>query len=187
VRKPGSPNRGDGVGERFQTARHRGGGSPTFLSPQGLRRLWEAFAGCFPIAPDAEIAAEIDPRITTHEHLETLRGVGFNRVSLGVQDFDPRVQKAVNREQPFELVERVVGWCRHLGFASVSFDRIYAVPFQTLEGMDEGIVEHDAGPVRLTQPLGRLLVRVVAAVFDRYLPPTAYREGLAPQQSSRVG
>jgi oxygen-independent coproporphyrinogen-3 oxidase len=354
---------------------HLGGGSPTFLPPEGLRRLWATLAGRFAIAPDAEIAAEIDPRVTTREHLATLRELGFNRVSLGVQEFDPRVQKAVNREQPFELVERAVRWCRQLGFASVNFDLIYALPFQTLEGMaetldqtlalapdrvafyrlavipeifrwqnvfrpadlpsgdlplelnllginrflaagyefigldhfarpddelararrdgtlrrtfqgvttgkgldviglgpsaisqldgayaqnrkatadwqeaatedfaterglrlsdddrlrrelmqqvyghgvidkrsleerfgitfddyfvgelqrlrdliDEGIAEHDGGAVRLTRPLGRLLVRVVAAVFDRYLPPTAFREGLPQRQSSRVG
>jgi oxygen-independent coproporphyrinogen-3 oxidase len=340
-----------------------------------LCRLWGALAGRFAIAAGAEIAAEIDPRVTTRAHLEALRGLGFNRVSLGIQDFDPRVQKAVNREQPFELVERVVRWCRELGFASINFDLIYALPFQTLEGMadtlektlalapdrvafyrlavipeifrcqnvfrpadlpagdlplelnllainrfreagyefigldhfakpdeelararrhgslrrtfqgmttgkeldviglgpsaisqldgayaqndkatadwqaavaedfatarglrlsdddrlrrelmqqlyghgvidkpslgerfgiafedyfadelgrlreliDEGIAEHDDGAVRLTEPLGRLLVRVVAAVFDRYLPPTAFREGLAPRLSSQVG
>jgi oxygen-independent coproporphyrinogen-3 oxidase len=108
---------------------HLGGGSPTFLSPEGLRRLWATLASCFTIAPDAEIAVEIDPRITTHEHLATLRRLGFNRVSLGVQDFDPRVQKAINREQPFELVARPVRWCRQLGFASVNFNLIYALPF----------------------------------------------------------
>jgi oxygen-independent coproporphyrinogen-3 oxidase len=114
---------------------HLGGGSPTFLAPAALRRLWGILAGRFAIAPGAEIAVEIDPRVTTREHLEALRGLGFNRVSLGIQDFDPRVQKAVNREQPFELVERVVGWCRALGFASVNFDLIYALPFQTAQGM----------------------------------------------------
>jgi oxygen-independent coproporphyrinogen III oxidase len=116
---------------------HLGGGSPTFLTPGGLRRLWDVLAGHFVIAPGAEVAVEIDPRITTRAHLETLRDLGFNRVSLGVQDFDPRVQKAVNREQPFELVEQTVRWCRELGFASVNFDLIYALPFQTLAGMAE--------------------------------------------------
>jgi oxygen-independent coproporphyrinogen III oxidase len=354
---------------------HLGGGSPTFLPPDGLRRLWSILAGRFDIAADAEIAIEIDPRITTDEHLNTLRALGFNRISLGIQDFDPRVQKAVNREQSFDLIERVVGWCRDLGFVSINFDLIYALPFQTLDGMadtvektlalapdriafyrlavipeifrwqnvfrpadlpsgdlplelnllainrfldagyefigldhfakadeelaqarrdgslrrtfqgmttgkeldviglgpsaisqldgafaqnhktsadwqtaiagdfaterglrlsdddrlrrelmqqlyghgvidkrtlqerfgidfgayfaddlerlqglrDEGLVEMDDEAVRLTEPLGRLLVRVVAAVFDRYLPPTAFREGLAPQMSSKVG
>jgi oxygen-independent coproporphyrinogen-3 oxidase len=354
---------------------HLGGGSPTFLSPAGLSRLWDSLARHFTMAAGAEIAVEIDPRITTRQHLETLRGLSFNRVSLGIQDFDARVQKAVNREQSFDLVRQAVEWCRQLGFGSINFDLIYALPFQTLEGMadtvaktvalapdriafyrlavipemfrwqnvfhpadlpagdlplelnllaingfleagyefigldhfarpeeplaqarrkgslrrtfqgmttgkgldviglgpsaisqldaafvqnqktsgawqaavatdfaserglrlsdddrlrrellqdlygnariarrsledrfgidfdayfadelnrlavlrDEGIVEIDATAVRLTEPLGRLLVRVVAAVFDRYLPPTAFREGLAPGLSSKVG
>jgi oxygen-independent coproporphyrinogen-3 oxidase len=89
----------------------------------------------FFIAPQAEIAFEIDPRLTTLEHLQTLRGLGFNRVSLGIQDFDPAVQKAVNRIQPYDLVERVVGWCRSLGFHSINFDLIYGLPFQTVAGM----------------------------------------------------
>jgi oxygen-independent coproporphyrinogen-3 oxidase len=116
---------------------HLGGGSPTFLRPEALRRLWAILDGRFTIAADAEITAEIDPRVTTRDHLGTLRELGFNRVSLGVQDFDRRVQKAVNREQSFELVERVVHWCRQLGFLSVNFDLIYALPFQTLESMAE--------------------------------------------------
>ncbi len=120
---------------------HLGGGSPTFLTPEALGRLWDILADRFVVAPDAEIAIEIDPRITTREHLETLRGLGFNRISLGIQDFDRRVQKAVNREQPFELVEQTVGWCRDLGFASINFDLIYALPFQTLEGMADTVAK----------------------------------------------
>jgi oxygen-independent coproporphyrinogen-3 oxidase len=354
---------------------HFGGGSPTFLVPDRLYHLRDILARRFTIASDAEMAVEIDPRVTTREHLETLRGLGFNRVSLGIQDFDPRVQKAVNRLQPFGLVEDVVGWCRQLGFASINFDLIYGLPFQTPDGLadtldrtlalapdriafyrlavipdifrwqnvfrpadlpsgdlplelnllainrfleagyefigldhfarpdeelararrdgslrrtfqgmttgkaldviglgpsaisqldgafaqnhkatadwqaavaddfaterglrlsaddrlrrelmqqlyghgvidkrsleqrfdiafddyfadelerlvvlvDEGIVTADGEAVRLTEPLGRLLVRAVAAVFDRYLPPSAFREGLAPQLASKVG
>jgi oxygen-independent coproporphyrinogen-3 oxidase len=114
---------------------HLGGGTPTFLSAESLRLMWRILAGRFAIAPGAEISAEIDPRVTTREHLETLRDLGFNRVSLGIQDCDPRVQKAVNRVQSFDLIEEVVGWCRELAFASVNFDLIYALPFQTLDGM----------------------------------------------------
>jgi oxygen-independent coproporphyrinogen-3 oxidase len=116
---------------------HLGGGSPTFLSPADLHRLWNALQHRLPIAKDAEIAIEIDPRITTFEHLQTLRGLGFNRVSLGIQDFAPEVQRAVNRVQPLELVQRLVSWCRSLGFASTNFDLIYGLPFQTQESMAE--------------------------------------------------
>jgi oxygen-independent coproporphyrinogen-3 oxidase len=114
---------------------HLGGGSPTFLSLGQLERLWGALSRHFEIAPDAEAAVELDPRGTTREHLQALRELGFNRISLGVQDFAPEVQRAVNRVQPFETVERVVGWCRGLGFASVNFDLIYGLPFQTAASM----------------------------------------------------
>jgi oxygen-independent coproporphyrinogen-3 oxidase len=114
---------------------HLGGGSPTFLTCSQLERLWTILGGRFALAPGAEVAVEVDPRITSFEQLQTLRGLGFNRVSLGVQDFAPEVQRAVNRLQPFELVERVVGWCRRLGFTSVNFDLIYGLPFQTPETM----------------------------------------------------
>jgi oxygen-independent coproporphyrinogen-3 oxidase len=116
---------------------HLGGGSPTFLTSSQLERLWRIVQQHFTVTPDAEIAVEIDPRITSLEQLRTLRGLGFNRVSLGVQDFAPVVQKAVNRIQPFEMVERVVSWCRELGFASINFDLIYGLPFQTLASMAE--------------------------------------------------
>jgi oxygen-independent coproporphyrinogen-3 oxidase len=114
---------------------HLGGGSPTFLRPGQLQQLGEVLRRYFSIARDAEIAVELDPRITTFEHLQTLRGLGFNRISLGIQDFAPEVQRAVNRIQPVETVERVVGWCRALAFASVNFDLIYGLPFQTPQSM----------------------------------------------------
>ncbi len=122
-----------GAGEVCQV--HLGGGSPTFLRPADLRQLWTILQSRFGITPDAEIAIEVDPRITSREQLEVLRCLGFNRISLGIQDFSPTVQQAVNRLQPFALVEEVVGWCRALGFASVNFDLIYGLPFQTLASM----------------------------------------------------
>ncbi len=114
---------------------HLGGGSPTFLTSDQLERLWKVLGRHFQVAADAECAVEIDPRITTREHLQTLRGLGFNRVSLGIQDFAPRVQQAVNRVQSFEVVERCVSLARELGFASVNFDLLYGLPFQTLDSM----------------------------------------------------
>jgi oxygen-independent coproporphyrinogen-3 oxidase len=122
-----------GAGKVHQV--HLGGGSPTFLSPAQLERLWVILATRFTVAADAEAAVEVDPRITSFEHLQTLRRLGFNRVSLGVQDFAPAVQQAVNRHQPFELVERLVRWCRKLDFGSINFDLIYGLPFQTVETM----------------------------------------------------
>jgi oxygen-independent coproporphyrinogen-3 oxidase len=116
---------------------HLGGGSPSFLTSEQLEGLWHILRRRFAIAPDAEIAIEIDPRIATRGQLQTLRNLGFNRVSLGVQDFAPEVQRAVNRLQSFELVEQVVGWCRQLGFDSINFDLIYGLPFQSLDAMAE--------------------------------------------------
>lgn len=114
---------------------HLGGGSPTFLNCDQLARLWKLLSGRFAIAASAEIAVEVDPRITTKEQLQLLRESGFNRISLGIQDFDPRVQKAVNRIQPIEIVEQIVAWCRQLDFESVNFDLIYGLPFQTPQSM----------------------------------------------------
>jgi oxygen-independent coproporphyrinogen-3 oxidase len=125
----------DIVGSNKVHQLHLGGGSPTFLTAQQLVRLWQLLTRRFTLASDAEIAIEIDPRITTREQLQTLRGLGFNRISLGIQDFDPVVQRAVNRLQPLEVVEQVVAWCRDLGLGSINFDLIYGLPFQTLKSM----------------------------------------------------
>ena len=123
------------VGTREVHQVHLGGGSPTFLKAEQLERLWHLLADRFRIMPDSERAVEIDPRITSREQLHTLRRLGFQRISLGIQDFSPAVQKAVNRLQALELVQRVVGWCRELGFDSINFDLIYGLPFQTLDSM----------------------------------------------------
>lgn len=125
------------AGEQEVHQVHLGGGSPTFLTPAQLERLWDILRSRFSIAPTAEVAVEIDPRITTRDHLATLRRLGFNRVSMGIQDFDERVQQAVNRRQSVEMVRQSVAWCRELGFDSVNFDLIYGLPFQTLDGMAE--------------------------------------------------
>jgi oxygen-independent coproporphyrinogen-3 oxidase len=129
---------------------HLGGGSPTFLGAAQLRRLWEVLTRHWVVAAHAEIAVEVDPRITSREQLETLRELGFNRVSLGIQDFAPHVQKAVNRLQPLGQVAQLVGWCRELGFSSVNFDLIYGLPFQTLDSMADTLDKTIAlGPDRI--------------------------------------
>ncbi|MGA4644812.1 oxygen-independent coproporphyrinogen III oxidase [Limisphaera sp. 4302-co] len=115
---------------------HWGGGSPTFLRPEEIRRLGEIIHRHFTLAPDVEAGVEIDPRRLTRDHLVALREVGFNRASMGVQDFDPQVQKAVHRIQPRELTEQVLQWCRELGFQSVNLDLIYGLPHQTVESFN---------------------------------------------------
>jgi oxygen-independent coproporphyrinogen-3 oxidase len=110
---------------------HWGGGTPTYLSPDQCRQLFVAITSRFPIASDAEVALEIDPCVTSMEHLAALRQLGFNRVSMGLQDLDPDVQRAVKRVQPLELTREHVEEARRLGFDSVNIDLIYGLPLQT--------------------------------------------------------
>ena len=110
---------------------HFGGGTPTFLSPGEIIRLGEIIHRHFRLKPNAEASVEIDPRHLTREHLLALRKVGFNRVSLGVQDFNPQVQLAIHRIQPYDLTSRVIHWTREFGFESVNVDLIYGLPHQT--------------------------------------------------------
>ena len=112
---------------------HWGGGTPTYLTPAQLEELFGATRERFTFAPDAEIGIEIDPRVTSVLHLETLRRVGFNRLSMGIQDFEPRVQQAIHRMQPYEMTRDLIVAARELGFASLNVDLIYGLPHQTAE------------------------------------------------------
>ncbi|MFP5504153.1 MAG: oxygen-independent coproporphyrinogen III oxidase, partial [Candidatus Sericytochromatia bacterium] len=122
---------------------HWGGGTPTFLDPEQLTRLFTTITDHFDLLPDAEVSLELHPPVTTFEQLETLRHLGFNRVSMGIQDFDPEVQEAVNRIQPYEQTRDLIAKCRELGFYSVNTDLMYGLPFQTLEKFKKtlGLVE----------------------------------------------
>jgi oxygen-independent coproporphyrinogen-3 oxidase len=129
---------------------HWGGGTPTYFPPESLERLARQIFDRFSIAPDAELGIEVDPRVTTREHLEALARIGFNRLSMGVQDFDPRVQTAINRIQPAEDTHRLVDEARRLGFPSVNMDLIYGLPFQSPETFSRTIDRVLAiGPDRL--------------------------------------
>ncbi len=110
---------------------HWGGGTPTYLEPDQIESLMRSTQRRFQVADDAEVGIEADPRHLTREHLEAARRSGFNRISIGVQDFDARVQKAIGRIQPEPLVRETVNACRDLAFDSISFDLIYGLPFQT--------------------------------------------------------
>jgi oxygen-independent coproporphyrinogen-3 oxidase len=112
---------------------HWGGGTPTYLEPEQMADLYRFAAERFDIRPDGEISLEVDPRVTTHEHVQTVAELGFNRVSMGVQDFTPQVQEAVNRVQSFEETRALVEDCRAHGFASVNIDLMYGLPYQTPE------------------------------------------------------
>ena len=118
---------------RRATQLHWGGGTPTWLAPAEIRRLHAALVDAFPLTATAEVSIEVDPRVTTREHVETLADCGFRRISLGVQDFEPAVQRAVHRDQPADVTARLVAWSRNAGFDSVNFDLIYGLPYQTVE------------------------------------------------------
>jgi oxygen-independent coproporphyrinogen-3 oxidase len=112
---------------------HLGGGSPTFLSDEELESLLALLDEGFDVSPAAERSIEIDPRTVDAQRLARLRKMGFNRISFGVQDFDPDVQRAVHRVQPFEEVASLMQAARALGFDSVNTDLIYGLPLQTRE------------------------------------------------------
>jgi oxygen-independent coproporphyrinogen-3 oxidase len=112
---------------------HWGGGTPTYLTPPQIEELFGAARDSFHFAPDAEIGIEVDPRVTTTAHLETLRRLGFNRLSMGIQDFHPDVQKAIHRIQPFEMTRDLIAAARQLGFDSINVDLIYGLPHQTVD------------------------------------------------------
>lgn len=116
---------------------HFGGGTPTFLLPEELRRLGRLIQSHFKFSEDLEAGVEIDPRRVTREHIAALREIGFNRASLGVQDNNPVVQKAIHRIQPFAQTKMVVEWLREAGFKSINIDLIYGLPFQTPESFEE--------------------------------------------------
>src|SRR4030065_1172035 len=118
---------------------HWGGGSPDFLSPSDMKELYGFITDNFTIDNDAEAGVELDPRETTFEHVKTLKGLGFNRISMGIQDFNQRVQEAVNRIQSEETSERFINWCRDLGFESINVDLIYGLPFQTAGSFTETV------------------------------------------------
>jgi oxygen-independent coproporphyrinogen-3 oxidase len=120
------------LGDRRRLSQlHWGGGTPTYLSPEQCERLFGAITDRFVLTGDAEVAIEVDPCVTTMDHLTTLSRLGFNRISMGLQDTDPTVQEAVKRIQPLELTREHVEEARRLGFDSVNIDLIYGLPRQT--------------------------------------------------------
>jgi len=116
---------------------HFGGGSPTFLRPDEIRRLGEIIHKNFTFSPDIEASVEVDPRRLTRDHMVALREIGFNRASMGVQDFNPKVQEAIHRIQPREMTQQAMDWMRELGYNSINLDLIYGLPFQTPESFNE--------------------------------------------------
>lgn len=118
---------------------HWGGGTPTYLSPEHIEVLYAYIQDRFSLSAGAETSIEVDPRVTTEEHCRALRRSGFNRISMGIQDFDPLVQKTIHRVQPFEDVRRLYDYCREIGFESINVDLIYGLPHQTAESFGDTV------------------------------------------------
>ena len=118
---------------------HLGGGTPTFFAPENLKRLINGIFELADAAPGCEFSFEGHPNNTTREHLQTLFDHGFRRVSFGVQDYDPGVQKAIHRIQPFQNVARVTLWAREIGYTSISHDLVFGLPHQTIESIIDTI------------------------------------------------
>jgi oxygen-independent coproporphyrinogen-3 oxidase len=125
-----------GAGSRIEQL-HWGGGTPTFLSPSELRELMGIIREHVALAPDGEYSIEVDPRSADPRTIALLGELGFNRLSVGIQDFDPDVQRAVNRVQSFETTAAVIGAAREAGFKSVNVDLIYGLPRQNVTRFGE--------------------------------------------------
>ncbi len=123
-----------GIQRREVKQFHWGGGTPTSLDPDQLARLFESIMSRFRMAEGAEVSIEVDPRVTTTAQIERLASLGFNRISMGVQDFEPDVQNAIKRVQSEEMTRNVIQSARESGMESVNIDLIYGLPHQTREG-----------------------------------------------------
>jgi oxygen-independent coproporphyrinogen III oxidase len=158
---------------------HLGGGTPTFLDERRLLRLVRELRSRFELLPDAEVALEIDPVVTRREQLALLRGAGFNRVSLGVQDFTPEVQETVGRVQTFEQTRDLFEYARWLGYSGINFDLIYGLPRQRLETFERTL--------ELVVGLGPDRVAVFAYAHVPWMRPHQRRldEALLPGPAER--
>ncbi len=134
----------DGVAERLPRRRrvsqlHLGGGTPTYHRPPELSAFLRHLLSHFTPVEGAELAVEVDPRVTTREHLDALAELGFNRVSMGVQDFTPAVQEAVDRIQSRELTETLIDHARSRGYTGTNVDLIYGLPQQSVAGFERTV------------------------------------------------
>ncbi|AJQ93595.1 oxygen-independent coproporphyrinogen III oxidase [Gynuella sunshinyii] len=161
---------------------HWGGGTPTFLSVDQIKRLFLIIKKNFSLLADdlGEYSIEIDPRVTSRDQLVLLRELGFNRISLGVQDFNPDTQVAINRLQSYDMVSEMMHIARQNGFFSVSFDLIYGLPKQTRESFDRTIEQ-----VIALNP-DRIAVYNYAHLPERFLPQRRINESELPSPEEKL-
>jgi oxygen-independent coproporphyrinogen-3 oxidase len=159
---------------------HLGGGTPTFLTDEELSQLMDMVRAAFRILPQCEVSIEVDPRTATRERLRHLAGIGFNRVSFGVQDFDADVQAAVHRVQPFDSVQELVQEARALKFESINADLIYGLPRQTPESFRRTIAQ--VAELRPT----RIALYAYAHLPQRFKPQRRIASAELPSGEQRV-
>ena len=159
---------------------HLGGGTPTFLSDDELRGLMSMLRRSFNLVPGGEYAIEVDPRTVDAGRLALLAELGFNRLSFGVQDFDPAVQKAVHRVQPAEQVFALMAAARQQGFESINVDLIYGLPLQTPESFDRTLAQ-----VVLLKP-DRVALYAYAHLPERFKPQRRIVTAELPSGSAKI-
>lgn len=159
---------------------HLGGGTPTFLTNEQLERLIGLLKGSFEFSLDAECSVEIDPRRLNEGTLALLAGHGFNRMSIGVQDLDPVVQKAVNRIQPAEITEDVMAEGRALGYRSINIDLIYGLPKQSVETMRATLA------TVLTWRPDRIALYSYAHLPERFMPQRRIESDDLPMPAEKL-
>jgi oxygen-independent coproporphyrinogen-3 oxidase len=164
------------------TQLHWGGGTPTFLDAGEMTELMYMTAQHFNLVQDAQrdYAIEIDPRSVTHETIDLLRGLGFNRISLGIQDFNPAVQHAINRVQNVEMVSALVNYIRERAFHSLNFDLIYGLPLQT-----ESTLAQTLDQVIAMSP-DRISYYNYAHLPERFLPQRAIDRLTLPTAEQKI-
>jgi oxygen-independent coproporphyrinogen-3 oxidase len=159
---------------------HLGGGTPTFLSDTELRQLVAMLREHFEFAPGGEYSVEVDPRTVDESRLAVLAELGFNRLSFGVQDFEPTVQKAVHRIQPAQQVFQLVAAARRLGFESVNVDLIYGLPLQTPESFDRTVSQ-----INELRP-DRIALYAYAHLPERFKPQRRIHAQELPSAAGKV-
>ena len=159
---------------------HLGGGTPTFLSDEELGELMAMLKRSFSLTAGGEYSVEVDPRTVNEERLAFLFELGFNRLSFGVQDFDPEVQKAVHRIQPAAQVFALVASARKIGFESINIDLIYGLPKQTPESFDRTLVQ-----VNELRP-DRIALYAYAHLPERFKPQRRILAAELPAAASKI-
>ena len=159
---------------------HLGGGSPTFMNDDELRALIALLQQHFHLAPGAELSIEVDPRTVDVARIDALAGMGFNRLSFGVQDFDPAVQKAVHRVQPAEQVFALVHAARARGFESINVDLIYGLPLQSPASFDRTLAQ-----ITELRP-DRIAMYGYAHLPQRFKPQRRIHDAELPTASAKV-